>query len=321
MREVLLKELLVLTDEEQAIVQTDKAVRKELYTSQQHFVIESEKFLNPDKMIMIRKHTRFVDFPKHRHNYIELNYVFNGQLRQKVGNKALTLRKGELLFLNQHIEHEIAASQTEDIIINFIIQPEFFEFIFSFLTSENMVTDFLINSLYNTSQNGQFLFFKVAHVKEIQALIQKIIWEMMRPTALSEPTIKLYMGLLMLELTKHLEKIEHDEAYTHQHQLLIEVLNYIESHFKDGSLQALAEQLNQTHYGLSKVIKKETGATFKALLQKKRLSKARELLETTQTPIAMIVEQVGYDNMSYFYRIFKKKYGVTPNQYRQQRMT
>ncbi len=110
----------------------------------------------------MRKHTRFVKFPKHKHDYIEINYVYHGQLTQTVGKETLHLKQGELLFLNQHIEHEIEPCATEDIIINFIIEPSFFEFIFSFFHSDNMLSHFLVNSLYNQTQKGHFLYFKVA---------------------------------------------------------------------------------------------------------------------------------------------------------------
>jgi mannose-6-phosphate isomerase-like protein (cupin superfamily) len=146
----LLNQLMQISEEEREVLQRDNKIAKELYTSQSSFVIESEKFLNKDKMIMVRKHTRFVDFPKHKHNYIEVNYVYNGELTQKVGNETITLKKGELLFLNQHIEHEIKACAKEDIIINFIIQPQFFEFIFSFLSSDNKISNFIITSLFST---------------------------------------------------------------------------------------------------------------------------------------------------------------------------
>lgn len=120
-----------LTEEEIEILSQEKKVRKDLYTSQHHFIIESEKFLDKNKMITVRKHTRFIDFPKHRHNYIEINYVVKGKLKQKVDNDSITLKKGELLFLNQHIEHEIEACGNDDLIINFIIQPLFFNLFFN----------------------------------------------------------------------------------------------------------------------------------------------------------------------------------------------
>lgn len=312
----LLNELMQITDEENAILQQHKSVAKDLYTSQANFIIESKKFLSTDKMIMVRKHTRFVDFPKHKHDYIEINYVYHGMLKQKVDGKPIVLQKGELLFLNQHIEHEIEACEKEDIIINFIIRADFFDFIFSYLTSENIVSDFLINSLYNNTQNGQFLYFKAAEVSNIQELLHKIIIEIMQPSLLSDSTVKLYMGLFIIELIKHSDKIEQKEESSLQHYAIIESLRYIDEHFQNASLYELANQLHQPHYWVSKNIKKATNYTFKELLQEKRLSKAKELLESTDMPIASVVDQVGYDNISYFYRIFKRKYGQTPKEFR-----
>ncbi|WP_100407091.1 AraC family transcriptional regulator [Bacillus solitudinis] len=313
----LLKELLELTDEEKEILKTNKTITKDTYTSQADFIIESEKFLNPDTMIMVRKHTRFIDFPKHKHNYIELNYVFHGSLNQTVGGERLRLKKGELLFLNQYIEHEIEACQEEDIIMNFIIQPRFFEFVFSFLNTENKVSNFLVNSLYNHTQDGHYLYFKIAEVESIQELIHKIINEIMHPTFMSESTIKLYIGLLVVELIKHSDKVEQTKDQSMKHMLVIESLKYIYSNYQKASLYELSEHLNQPHYLVSKMIKLATRHTFKELLQERRLLIAKELLETSSVPISSIVEEIGYDNISYFYRIFKEKYGKTPKKYRE----
>lgn len=313
----LLNELLELNEEEKMVIQQKKEVIKELYTSQDHFIVESEKFLKNNSMIMVRKHTRFIDFPKHKHNYIEVNYVYNGQLKQTIGNEQITLKKGELLFLNQHIEHEIEACSEEDIIINFIIKPEFFSFIFSFLTTENQISNFLISSLFNQTQHGQYLYFSVSEVESIQDLIGKIIIEIMNPSIMSESSIKLYMGLLLVELIKHSDKVKYKEN-KYRHQIIAESLKYIEEHYQHASLYQLSEKLNQPHYTLSKEIKKATNFTFKELLQEKRLNVAKDFLENTSLPIVSIAEQVGYENISYFYRVFKDKYGYTPKQYREQ---
>jgi AraC-like DNA-binding protein/mannose-6-phosphate isomerase-like protein (cupin superfamily) len=316
MNKDLLNELLQITEEEKSILEQQAKVSQELYTSKTNFIIESEKFLSKDKMIMVRQHTRFVDFPLHKHDFIEVNYVYNGKLEQTVGGRPIILKKGELLLLNQHIEHEIKACAKEDIVINFIIRPAFFDFIFSYLSSGNIVSDFLLSSLYNNTQNGQYLYFKVSDAEGIQDLIRKMIHEIMFPTTFSESAIKLYMGLFMIELIKNSDRVERKEEASITHYLVVESLKYIEEHYKEASLYELAEQLNQSHYGLSKTIKKATSRTFKDLLQERRLGKAKEMLEGTDLPIASIVEQVGYDNISYFYRIFKEKFGQTPKEFR-----
>lgn len=316
MRDDLLAVLMEVTDEEQMILEQRSEIKRDLYTDQSTFIIESEKFLSRNEMIMLRKHTRFIAFPKHRHNYIEINYVLNGELKQKVGTENIHLKQGELLFLNQHIEHEIEACAKDDIIINFIIQPKFFDFIFSYLSSTNLMSNFIINSLYNHTQNGQYLYFEVKDVSAIQELIKKMMEEIMEPTLFSESTLKLYMGLLMIELLKHTDKLKQNELSSAHHYILVEAMKYIDEHYQAASLYELAERLNQPHYAVSKQIKQATKYTFKELLMEKRLTKAKELLEKTDMPITKIIDEVGYDNVSYFYRIFKSKYGKTPKDYR-----
>ena len=94
------------------------------------------------------------------------------------------------------------------------------------------------------------------------------------------------------------------------------ILKYIEEHYKDGSLSELAELMNYDLYWLSREIKKRTGKTYKELLQAKRMSQAAYLLTSSRLPIADIIESVGYDNTSYFYRKFKERYGAGPKEYR-----
>ncbi len=67
---------------------------------------------------------------------------------------------------------------------------------------------------------------------------------------------------------------------------------------------------------LSKMIKKSTGFNFKELLQRKRLNKAVELMCETDLPISDIIAAVGYENSSYFHRVFKEHYHMTPRAFR-----
>ena len=120
--------LIALTEEELNILEGDNSINKSIYTDDGSFVVDSNKLLPSGELIDIRKHTRFVNFPSHNHNYIEFNYVYQGKLTQIIGDKEIVLQQGELIFLNQYITHEIKASNEDDIIINFIIRPEFFDY-------------------------------------------------------------------------------------------------------------------------------------------------------------------------------------------------
>lgn len=123
------------------------------------------------------------------------------------------------------------------------------------------------------------------------------------------------MGLLFLQLMNCMDKLETNEN-AGQQKLMIAVLSYIENNYRDGELTALAESLHYDIYWLSREIKQRTGKTYTELLQAKRLNQAAFLLATTNRNIVDVAAAVGYDNISYFHRIFQKKFGVTPRTYR-----
>ena len=75
MRQELLEELRQITEEEREILSGEAKVDRERYTQAEEFVIDSRKMLEKGRLIDVRTHTRFVRFPRHRHNYIEIIYM------------------------------------------------------------------------------------------------------------------------------------------------------------------------------------------------------------------------------------------------------
>ena len=59
-----------------------------------------------------------------------------------------------------------------------------------------------------------------------------------------------------------------------------------------------------------------TGSTYQELLQQKRLQRAAELLTGSSLSASDIAMAVGYENISFFHRLFRKAYGTTPRRYR-----
>lgn len=124
------------------------------------------------------------------------------------------------------------------------------------------------------------------------------------------------MGLLFLQLMNHMELME-TNAQNREQKFLIEVYRYVEENYRDGELKELAGLLNYDVYWLSKEIRKKTGRNYTELVQEKRLNQAVYLLTNTAMSVMDIGLAVGYDNLSYFHRIFRERYGMTPRRYRQ----
>ncbi|MEN8076021.1 AraC family transcriptional regulator [Clostridioides difficile] len=317
MRKEIIDKLMELTQEEREILEGKNSVDQSIYTDDKQFIIDSKKILADGQLINIRKHTRFIEFPAHKHNYIEFNYVYKGKLTELIHNKTIELKEGEIIFLNKDITHAIEKSFEEDIIINFIIRPEFFDFILNLSENDNVIFSFLLKSLYlNKNNKGEYIYFKVSNEKNIQEILEKIIIEIYEPSIMSSTTIKLLVGLLIVELIKKPDKIEIYSEDNYDSLMLIEVLKYIDNNYATATLFEISEILKQPHYKISKLVKKHTNMTFKELLQEKRLNKAKQLLNETDISVVEIISLVGYENLTYFYKIFKEKYGYTPKKYK-----
>ncbi|RKP52999.1 AraC family transcriptional regulator [Cohnella endophytica] len=91
----------------------------------------------------------------------------------------------------------------------------------------------------------------------------------------------------------------------------------IESNYFDSSLGAtvLSEMLRLSPYKLSKIAKEYFGMSIPEYINQYRLNKAVEWMENSKLSIQEIMRRVGVENESYFYKLFKAKFGMTPREY------
>ena len=316
MDERLLSRLRIITEEEQAILD-GQGVQRERYTSGRDFVVDSEKLLEKGKLIEIRPHTRFVHFPRHRHNYVELLYMCSGTTTHILnGTQKLVLRQGDLLFLNQAVYHEILPAAEGDVGVNFILLPQFFDRSFRMLEQENVLRDFLISTLAGESAFAGWLHIAAGDILPVENLLENMIWTLLE----KKPGVNLLnqttMGLLLQNLTLFAANINRTLPDSREEKAVFTTLQYIETRYRDGTLEEIAARLHMPPYALSRLLTRHTGANFKQLLQQRKLQQAVYLLSHTGMSADAVLEAIGYENSSYFYRKFKEKYGCTPAAYR-----
>lgn len=321
MNKDLLKILCSVSPEEERLLDGNTDIEKEIYSlekiSKEGIVhIDAAKLLDNGKLIQIRTHTRFVHFPIHIHNFVEVVYMCQGTTHHVINGKDIVLQAGELLFISQSAKQEIYPAEESDVAVNFIILPEFFDYGLNMMEAENnQLRSFVIDCLTGGKEDTGYLHFKVADVLPVQNLVENLIWTIIRKEPNKRSIQQATMGLLFIQLMNHIDRLETAET-DKQQRLIMDVLSYIEEHYRDGELDSLAKQLHYDMRWLSKEIKKRTGQNYTDLVQNKRLNQAAYLLTTTNMNIIDIGLAVGYDNTSYFHRIFQKQFGMTPRKYR-----
>ncbi|MBQ2804057.1 MAG: AraC family ligand binding domain-containing protein, partial [Lachnospiraceae bacterium] len=247
MTEELLQELKKITPEEKQLLSGKLEIEKNIYMSTETDVIDAQKLLDAGKMIQVRTHTRFVHFPRHTHNFIEVIYMCAGSTHHVVNGEDVILKKGELLFLNQRATQEIYPAGEGDIAVNFIILPEFFEYGLNMMEhEENLLRDFIVGCLRGDNEASGYLHFKVADILPIQNLIENLIWTVRNKQPNKRSINQVTMGLLFLQLMNYMDRLETDMKS--EQKLIISVLSYIETNYREGELSELAEQLHYDFY-------------------------------------------------------------------------
>lgn len=317
MKQELLEILEVVREEEREILEEGAGIRKERYTEEDSFVVSARKMMGNDrKLIQIRTHTRFIDFPKHRHDFIEMMYVCKGSCTHIIDGQEITVKAGEFLLLNQYSWHEIRKAEKDDISVNFVIKPEFFDRPYTMLGFNNVITEFLINILRKDSCQGEFLYFQVADILPVQNLIENMV-SMLIHEQENDPVMQTTMGLLCMHLAYHTDRLNRGVQEKFDDMLVKESMEYINTQYQHASLTELADRLHQSRYSLSRLLKEKTGETFREMVLNKRFYRAQELLTESDLPINDVILSVGYENTSYFHRKFKEKYNMTPRRYRE----
>ncbi|TXK80606.1 response regulator [Paenibacillus sp. N3.4] len=98
---------------------------------------------------------------------------------------------------------------------------------------------------------------------------------------------------------------------------VLDACQYVSLHLnRKISLDEVAEQLFLNPSYFSRLFKKETGETFIEYVSRMKVARAKELLDQTNMSVARICESLGYDNHSYFIKMFKTVAGATPLEYR-----
>lgn len=108
------------------------------------------------------------------------------------------------------------------------------------------------------------------------------------------------------------------ESKTNNELFINSIFDFIQNSYFDTNLssQMIAEYFGLSNRYLMKKFKTLTGVSLNEYITDLRLKMAAALLRDTDSSISSIADQVGIDNLSYFYRLFKKNYGCTPKEFR-----
>lgn len=138
-------------------------------------------------------------------------------------------------------------------------------------------------------------------------------------TALDFINKKYYLYEILLFFSEQFEMIMNAIGNSSRDSVLDDILYYIDHNYKTNiKLETIAPLFGYNSAYLGKIFNKTVGESFNSYVDHMRIDRSKELLLENRLKVYEIAEQVGYKNVDYFHKKFKKYVGISPAEFRKQ---
>src|SRR5690625_1396759 len=264
----------------------------------------------------IHRNGSFVMESSHFHDEYELYYLIKGSGIYHIDGREFKLKKGSLVVLNKNTIHRTIFARDQEH-QRFLIEFTANQYIEQFI---NLINFDLDNFFH---QYTGIYFVDTKHHQQVIDLFKVILTETQQKEENFQSVIALKLTELLLLITL-LDRGSFGDADNvslnpYKERLVQSAITYIHEHLtEDVQLHTIAEAMYINKSYLSRVFKETTTLTTSEYINLERIRIAKRYLTVSSLTIEEVAHVVGYKQMSYFIKVFKKYTELTPLQYRKQ---
>ena len=254
------------------------------------------------------------DFPLHSHEELELNFIRNAKgAKRVVGDHIAEIDDLELVLVGSNLPHvwqthKCTSKEIREITIQFhkdLLDEKFLR--------RNQLS-FIRNML---ERSGRGILFSKQTTEQIMPRLMSL-----NQKQGFDSVLELLSILHDLSISRNMHSLSdatfNNVEFSYNSRRIGKVIDYMNQNFhKSVSLTEVAKLTNMTDVSFSRFFKTRTGITFMDSLLEMRLGHASRLLIDTTESISEVAYDCGFNNISNFNRLFKKKKGCTPKEFRE----
>ena len=273
-----------------------------------------QHMLRPDFELLHLRDIMPTEVQEHRHAYYELLFVVAGSnLSYQVGDDIHKVVPNNIILINSETEHHP------------IVNPHsIYERLLLWLTPEFVRSisypDFPLWHCFEDplSKGRNVLYMKPKHLALMQHAILRFEWNYFSNLYGHEHLTRVYLEELLMMLNRtYLDVVEGAvEEAAPSNRMIESVVEYILANLSSAiTLDSLSERFFVNKYYLLREFKKHVGYTIHQYIQEQRLKQASRLIQSDALPLTEICYMCGFSDYSSFFRLFKRRYGISPGQY------
>lgn len=269
-----------------------------------------------DTPIFLKKNSRFRTVEEHRHNFIEIGYIYSGSVSEMIDRKNYVFHQGQMILIDRNTVHSIGYTEENDILISILAPVKYCHSALNKIQTDNILLRFFLNALNDENKGINYLIFNADKQDRIQEMVLEMIYEQIYPSQNHNEIMESLFQTVILSVMSTIDTEHVVQNLSKSSAAAVNAVTYIDQHYKDCTLQSTADHLGINAAYLSTLLKKEIGKNFRDIVAEKKLRDAAEMLRATDIPVSVIAETAGYPNLTHFYKKFQEQYGSKPAEYR-----
>lgn len=257
----------------------------------------------------------FAALPIHWHEELEFTYVLEGSCTYQVDLLPRQVSKGDFLLIPPGILHGFSSEGCAHMVTD--------SFVFRMDMLESLRSDACTPYLLPVA--GQRVRFPVVlsaeapyaeKILEIYRALLETVTEKPRGYELETKALLFHLFFTLYQYVPYQKQNKEHEAITDKLKI---ALQYVQDHYREPlTVLELAGMCGFSEYHFMRFFKKHMNMTCIEYINQYRLDMASRQLTESDLPITTIALENGFNNVSYFNRVFKKEFGMTPKEFRRE---
>lgn len=270
---------------------------------------------NPSETVDIRMISRAEDLLLPDFPCISLLYVCSGDCRIRLGQESVTLEAQQLLLFDE-TDYALTFTGPATVLAVFVGLDYFQQHTFNTIWREPFFSEFILWIFDRQLRCFTYALFPATEENRLDALLLALYREQEQQALCAPNAMDSYLLLIFIQLAREYAG-EYGKTAWNKHLEYGKLIHYLNDNYRTATLESTAAFFHFSPAYISKFLKKTTGKSFIEYIQQQRMTAAEHVLKNSDMPARSIARQVGYQNVSYFYRVFEKYHGCTPVEYRQ----
>ena len=259
--------------------------------------------------------------PSHTHDCVELVYVLSGNAHHELAGISYQLHPGDVFVIEPTVHHSYRGSeQNPTVVYNVLFQTSLIQKEIQSLCQFGPFVNwfYLAPFLRKTALFVPHISLNGAQSQHLEQQLDAMLQEVSEQHLGYQMLCKTLLIGIMVYLSRcGAESGLTADAAKSSDEWLATVVGFLEQHYqKPISLHQLSQLCEMSVSSFATKFKRLTGLTVLEFKHRVQVREACQLLKATDYKILAVAQTVGFNDLSFFYKVFRKQTGVTPSQYR-----